>query len=182
MFRVDMRLRPFGDSGPLDRERRVPRGLSADARPRLGALRLGQGARDHGAASACEGHLRGERAAVRLSPLPRLRRVREPARDEGADRAGGRAPRARRAREARSRRHPRDRVHRAGVPAHPRRTGSAHADAVAADGAAAARRRQAAAGARGAGTRGRLRVPAPAREPPADAGGRADAHAFRRTR
>ena len=47
VFRVDLRLRPFGDSGPGGLECRGARGLPADARPRLGALRLGQGARGH---------------------------------------------------------------------------------------------------------------------------------------
>ena len=47
VFRVDMRLRPFGDSGPLTASGDVPRQLPADPRPRLGALRLDQGARHH---------------------------------------------------------------------------------------------------------------------------------------
>ena len=120
MFRVDMRLRPFGDSGPLVAS--------------LAALEdyLQQHGRDWeryawikaraitGAAAYGERFAR-VRAAVRLPALPRLRRVRVAARNEGADRARGRAPRARRQHQARPGRHPRDRVHRAGVPAGARR-------------------------------------------------------------
>jgi hypothetical protein len=134
-----------------------------------------QGARAHGTRGV-EVHPCGERAAVRLPALSRLRRVRVAARDEGAHREGGRAPRPGGAREARARRHPRDRVHRAGVPAHPRGPGPAPADAVVAVGAAAARGRQAAAGARRAGAGGGLSIPAAPREPAADARRRADAH------
>ena len=134
VFRVDMRLRPFGDSGPLtasatflddylqthgrDWERYA--WIKARAVTGSGGLQVDPGR---------------ERAAVRLPALPRFRRVRSAARDEGADRKGGRAPRSRRTRQARARRHPRDRIRRAGVPAHPRRPGPAHADTVVAGGA-----------------------------------------------
>ena len=74
-------------------------------------------------------------------------------------------------------RHPRDRIHRAGLPADTRRAGPAHADPVAAGGAAAARRREIAAGAGRAGARSRLSVPAADREPPADARRCAESHA-----
>ncbi len=47
VFRVDMRLRPFGDSGPLVASFAVLRGLPAGPRARLGALCLRQGARAH---------------------------------------------------------------------------------------------------------------------------------------
>ena len=112
-------------------------------------------------------------AALRVSPLPRLRGFREPARDEGADRARDRAPRAGRQHQARTRRHPRDRVHRAGAAADPRRPRPAPADRIAGSrwppGAGAA-----AAGAGGGRAARGLRVPAPAREPPADARRRPD--------
>jgi glutamate-ammonia-ligase adenylyltransferase len=47
VFRVDMRLRPFGDSGALGGEPGGTRGLPAGTWPRLGALCVDQGAR-HG--------------------------------------------------------------------------------------------------------------------------------------
>ena len=129
-------------SATAGRSSRAPRSsrTTCSARPRLGALRVDQGARAHRPRARTPAHPRRERAAVRLSPLSRLRRVRGAARDEGADREGSRAARSRRARQARARRHPRDRVHRAGVPAHPRRAGPPPADPVAARVAAAARR------------------------------------------
>jgi hypothetical protein len=85
VHRVDMRLRPFGDSA--DGQRRLPRHLPADPWSRLGALCLDQGARAdrHGRVQAAA---RGDRAPVRVSPLPRFRRVRIAARDEGSDREG----------------------------------------------------------------------------------------------
>ncbi len=138
VYRVDLRLRPFGDSGPRGRELRRDRGLPAAARPRLGALRLRQGAPGLRRQSRLRRAVPQRAAAVRVPPLPRLQRVRVAARDEGADRARGRAPRAAAEREARPRRHPRDRVHRAGVPADPRRQHAAAADAQPARGAAAA--------------------------------------------
>ncbi len=44
VFRVDMRLRPYGDSGPLERVVRRARAVSRHAGPRLGALCMAQGA------------------------------------------------------------------------------------------------------------------------------------------
>ena len=44
VYRVDLRLRPFGESGPRRRELRRVRGLPAAARPRLGTLCLREGA------------------------------------------------------------------------------------------------------------------------------------------
>ena len=114
--------------GAAGRELRRVRGLPAAARPRLGALCLRQGAPGH-RRRAVRRAVPQRAAAVRVPPLPRLRRVRVAARDEGADRARGRAARAAGQRQARPGRHPRDRVHRAGVPADPRRRQSAAADA-----------------------------------------------------
>ena len=48
VYRVDMRLRPFGEPGPLATNFAAFEDYLPAARPRLGALRLGQGARDHG--------------------------------------------------------------------------------------------------------------------------------------
>src|SRR3546814_1493202 len=56
-----------------------------------------------------------------LSSLSRLRRDRQSARPEDADRRGCRAARPGRQHQARQRRHPRARVHRAVVPAGARR-------------------------------------------------------------
>ena len=146
VYRVDLRLRPFGDSGPV--------AVSFDAMEEY----LQQHGRDWERYAYVKARpvLRGRvglrrplprRAApVRLSPLPRLQRVRVAARDEGTDRARGRAPRTAAEREARPRRHPRDRVHRAGVPAAARRQHAAAADAQPARGAAATGRTEAAAG------------------------------------
>ena len=126
-FRVDMRLRPFGDSGPL-----TVSGAFLDDYLQTHGRDWERYAWIKARAVTGDGGLqvdpRRKRAAVRLSPLPRLRRVRSAARDEGDDPEGSRAPRPGRAREARPGRHPRNRIRRAGVPAHPRRAGPAHAD------------------------------------------------------
>ena len=70
-------------------------------------------------------------ASVRVPALPRLRRAGRPARDEGGDRRGSRAQGTRRRHQARARRHPRNRIPRAGAAADPRRarTGPARAAA-----------------------------------------------------
>ena len=52
VFRVDMRLRPYGDSGPLVVQLRHAGELSHHAGPRMGALRLDQGARRSPATAA----------------------------------------------------------------------------------------------------------------------------------
>ena len=44
VFRVDMRLRPYGDAGPLAVPLRRARAVPDPAGPRLGALRVAQGA------------------------------------------------------------------------------------------------------------------------------------------
>ena len=120
VFRVDVRLRPFGTSGPLAVSFDAHGGLLPEPRPRLGTLRADQGApggrRPGGRRAAAQGT-----AAVRVSPLSGLRRHRCAARHEGADRRSGSARRAGRSRQAGRRRHPRDRVHRPGAPADPRR-------------------------------------------------------------
>ena len=95
VFRVDMRLRPFGDSGPLVVSLGGARGLPAAARPRLGAVRVGQGA-GHRRSRGLRAGPSGIRASVRVSPLPRFRGVRVAARDEGHDRSRGGAARSRR--------------------------------------------------------------------------------------
>ena len=120
VYRVDLRLRPFGDSGPLVAS--------------LGAFEnyLEQHGRDweryaYVKARAVTGlglfeaATRDLAAAVRLSALSRLSRIRGAARDEGADRARSRTARARAQHQARPGRHPRNRIHRAGVPASARR-------------------------------------------------------------
>ena len=102
VFRVDMRLRPFGESGPLvvslasleDYLQQHGRDWERYAWIKARAIVGG------------EAYARGEpgiRAAVRLSALPRFRRVRIAARDEGADRARSGAPRSRARPEARGR-------------------------------------------------------------------------------
>ena len=72
------------------------------------------------------------RTSVRLPPLPGLRGVREPARDEGAHRARSGEARARRRCEAWPGRYPRDRIHRPGAAVDSRRHGPAPADSIAA--------------------------------------------------
>ena len=80
-YRVDTRLRPFGASGPLECQPVVVRVVSRAARPRLGALRVRQSALLDGRVRSSR-RLRSDPDAVRLSPLPRLRRVRCAAADE----------------------------------------------------------------------------------------------------
>ena len=120
------------------RELRRLRGLPAAARPGLGTLRLREGAA--GARGQAIRRTPSQRpAALRLSAVSRLSRVRIAARNEIAHFARGRASRPAGQRQARARRDPRDRVHRPGVPADPRRRRPAPADAEPARGAAAAR-------------------------------------------
>ena len=83
VFRVDMRLRPLGEPGPLamnfgafeDYLQQHGRDWERYAWVKARAI---TGAERYRAA------LRRRRAALRVPTLPRLRRVREPARDEGA--------------------------------------------------------------------------------------------------
>ena len=119
VFRVDLALRPNGNSGPRGGLARRAGGLFPGAGPRVGALRLaqepgGRAARLRrkrlGAGAAQRG------AAVRVPPLPRLQRVRFAARAAPADsrtrgQAQRRPARARQRRQAVARRHPRDRIH-----------------------------------------------------------------------
>ena len=178
-FRVDMRLRPFGDSGPLT----------------VSGAFLNDYLQTHGrdweryawvkarAVTGAEAYQSIHAESVRPFVYRRYLDfgVFEALREMKAlDPEGSRAPRPGRPREVRAGRNPRDRIHRAGVPADPRRAGPAHADTIAARGASAARRRQAAARARRPGTRGRLCVPAAAGESPADARRQPGAHHSRR--
>ena len=82
-FRVDMRLRPFGECRAFGREPCLARGLSAPARTGLGAVRLDQGSRHRGRRCLRGGKPR-IRPAVRVSALSGFRRVRIASRDEGA--------------------------------------------------------------------------------------------------
>ena len=112
VFRVDMRLRPYGESGPLTVSFAALEQYLVDAGARVGALRVAEGAAaDRRAARRA----RGARHAVRLSQVPRLRRLRGAARHPSADPRAGEAPRLRAGHQARRRRHPRDRVRRAGA-------------------------------------------------------------------
>ena len=127
VFRVDMRLRPFGESGPLvvslasledylqQHGRDWERYAWIKARAIVGAGRL-------------RGGLPGIRAPFRLPALSGFRRVRILAQHEGFDRARGGAARSGASLEARQRRHSRDRVHRAIPAAGARRQRSAPAE------------------------------------------------------
>ena len=129
VFRVDMRLRPLGEPGPLamnfgafedylqQHGRDWERYAWVKARAVTGAARYGALYDD----------------VVRPFVYRRYldyRRLREPARDEGDDRPRGRAARAQGQREARAGRHPRDRIHRAVAAADPRRFGAGPADSL----------------------------------------------------
>ena len=173
VYRVDLRLRPFGDSGRValsfaafehylqEHGRDWERYAYVKARP-LTAI-------EHYA-----GAVRRSAAAVRLSALSRLQRVRIAARDEGDDLARGRAARAAGQRQARSGRHSRDRVHRAGIPADPRRQRPAAAEPGAAQRVAVARRPASPAARSGRGARCRVSLSARRREQAAAVERRAD--------
>ena len=129
VFRVDMRLRPNGDSGPLvcspacSRSISTCRGASGSAMRGSRAARVGRRQRRGATAGVAT---RVARQAVRVPPLPRLRRDRRDPLAAPADPAGSRAPRVDAARQgrrhqARARRDPRDRIQCPGVPADPRR-------------------------------------------------------------
>ncbi len=82
VFRVDMRLRPFGDSGPLTASAMfLDNYLQTHGRDweRYAWIK----ARAITGAAAYKADPGRERPAVRLPALPRLRRVRSAARDEG---------------------------------------------------------------------------------------------------
>ncbi len=118
VFRVDMRLRPYGESGPLAvsfdalENYLVSQGREWERYAWIKARAL-TGARDR--------ELDGDRAPVRVPQVPRLRHARRDAPPARRGAARGRAARPRRARQARAGRHPRDRVRRAGAAAGPRR-------------------------------------------------------------
>ena len=82
VFRVDMRLRPYGDSGPLVVSFDMLEDYLSRPGARVGTLRLGQGAR---ARRRARRGADGDRHALRLSPAPRLQRLRSPARAARAD-------------------------------------------------------------------------------------------------
>ena len=149
VFRVDMRLRPYGDSGPLAVPFAALEQYLAHPGTRLGALRLAQGAAAH---RRRRRRARRDRRAVRVPQVPRLRRLRGPARRAPADPRAGGAARLRAQRQARRRRHPRDRVHRAGAADRPRRPRARPAPAR--DAARARRHRGAGAAARARSARG----------------------------
>ena len=88
VFRVDMRLRPFGDAGPLAISFAAMEDYYQHHLPQLGALRHGQGA-GAGASVRTRGGAGRDAAPLRVSPLYRLRRHRRPAPDEGDDRCRG---------------------------------------------------------------------------------------------
>ena len=139
--RVDLRLRPFGNAGRValsfaameqyfQREGRDwERYAWQKARPVAGDIDAGE-------------RFLADAAPVRLPPLPRLRRARRPARDEGGDRRRSRAQGTGRRHQARPRRHPRDRIPGAGAAADPRRprTGLARTPPAAGAAGAGARR------------------------------------------
>ena len=148
VFRVDMRLRPYGDSGPLTvsfaalEQYLVTQGRAWERYAWLKARPL-TGARHD--------ELAGARHAVRVSQVPRLRCLRGPARHPSPDPRAGRRRDYALEHQARSRRHPRDRVHRAGAAARSRRPRAGAARARHAAGARCARRARPAAGGGGGG-------------------------------
>ena len=133
--RVDLRLRPFGNAGRIalsfaameqyfQREGRDwERYAWQKARPVAGDIAAGERFLDVA-------------ASVRLPALPRLRRARWPARNEGGDRRRSRAQGTGRRHQARPGRHPRDRIPGAGAAADPRRPRTGLARASPAAGAA----------------------------------------------
>ncbi len=120
VYRVDLRLRPFGQSGRTGAFVRRDGAVLPARRQGLGTLCMDQGARGRRRSQRRRAAARYA-ASVRVSPLSRLHGVRGIARDEGADRRRSRAQGSRRRSQARPRRHPRDRVHRAARAADPRR-------------------------------------------------------------
>ena len=118
VFRVDMRLRPNGDSGPLvcsfemlenyfiTQGREWERYAWIKARPLTGVQLGGSG---------------GHPPPLRVPQIPRLRHHQRHARPARADPPRSREEGHGQQRQARPRRHPRNRVHRPGLPADPRR-------------------------------------------------------------
>ncbi|CFE01259.1 Uncharacterised protein [Bordetella pertussis] len=154
---------------------------------RVGALRLAQGQADAGA-GVCRQQpgrpgapARKPARAVRLPQVFRLRRPGGAARPARAHTPGLAAPRPgaqrrgqRQQHQAGRWRHPRDRVHRAVVAAHPRRPHAGAATPRPARSAARRARRRAGARGRRAEAGSRLSLPAPHRACPAIPRGRAD--------
>ena len=125
VFRVDMRLRPYGESGPLTvsfaalEQYLVTQGRAWERYAWLKARPL-TGERHDELARA--------RHAVRLSQVPRLRRLRGAARHPSADPRAGEAQGLCAGHQARRGRHPRDRVRRAGAADRARRPRAGAAD------------------------------------------------------
>ena len=150
VFRVDLALRPNGNSGPPVTQPGDARGLPAGARPRVGALRLAEEPRRRAARERRQrprARAQVARHRLRLSPLPRLRRLRgpAPAARQGARRGAAarrRPARARQRRQALARRHPRDRVHRPAAAGRSRRPVPRDPHPLDAEGARQARRRR----------------------------------------
>ncbi|MCK7509780.1 MAG: hypothetical protein MZV70_40910 [Desulfobacterales bacterium] len=121
VFRVDLRLRPFGDNGPAGPELRRHGAATTRSRAATGSATPGSRRARSPATGRPGEELLAAPAAVRLPALPRLRRLRIPAGHEADDRPGGRPQGAAAGHQARAGRHPRDRVLRPDVPADPRR-------------------------------------------------------------
>ena len=131
VLRVDLRLRPFGDSGPLA----ASFAFFEDYLPRHGATWERYAYVKARPITAAERYAELEAAAVRPFVYRRyldygvfesLREMRALIEREIVQARAGRQ------RQARTRRHPRDRIHRAGAAADARRPRPAPADAVAA--------------------------------------------------
>ena len=178
VFRVDMRLRPWGDSGPLAVELRRARAVLRRPRPRVGALRVDQGAVG-----------RRRRPAAWPTALGEIVRpfVYRKYLDYGTHRRGAPAARADPRRKSRAATSP---TTSSSAPAASARSSSSRRrSSSSAAGAtpdlqarstlgvlAIARRRSGAARAgRGGGARDRVRVPPAPRAPPAVSRGPADA-------
>ena len=129
VLRVDLRLRPFGDSGPLvasfaSFEDYLPRHGRDWERYAYVKARAITARREYEEIEASAIRPFVYRRYLDFGVFESLQR------NEGADCARGRAPRACGSREARARRHPRDRIHRPVVPTHSGRPRSAIADSV----------------------------------------------------
>ena len=164
VFRVDMRLRPYGESGPLTVPFAALEEYLDHAGTHMGALRVAQGP----AADRCPS-CRGGRAhhAVRVPQVPRFRRLRGSARRASADSCPRKAARLRGRRQARAGRNSRDRVHCAGAPAGARRPRARAARARDAAGAGRHRRARPSAGNDHGRAAARLCLPARRRAPAA---------------
>jgi glutamate-ammonia-ligase adenylyltransferase len=125
VFRVDMRLRPNGDSGPLVcsivslENYFIAQGREWERYAWIKARVMNDGRQP---ASGMGRHAGTHRPPLHLPQVPRLRRHQRHARPARADPPRSGAQGHGRPHQARPRRHPRNRVHGAGLPADPRRT------------------------------------------------------------